>query len=100
MSFSDSKFTESKNATISASSKTGVWEDTRTSLGGLARAAGLYSTTPRIISESKSNRTAASEVVKDFEQSLENLGPSTRRVYVAGARSALRAANLELWQRP
>ena len=33
-----------------------------------------------------------SEVVKDFEQSLENLQPSTRRVYVAGARSAIRAA--------
>src|SRR5277367_1230735 len=32
MSFSDSKFIESKNATISASSKTGVWEDSRTSL--------------------------------------------------------------------
>jgi hypothetical protein len=28
---------ESKNATISASSKTGVWEDSRTNLGGLAR---------------------------------------------------------------
>jgi hypothetical protein len=41
-----------------------------------------------------------SEVVKDFEQSLENLRPSTRRVYVAGARSALRAAKLELWQCP
>jgi hypothetical protein len=41
-----------------------------------------------------------SEVVKEFEQSLENLRPSTRRVYVAGARSALRAANLELWQCP
>ena len=41
-----------------------------------------------------------SEVVKDFEQSLENLRPSTRRVYVAGARSAIRAANLELWQCP
>jgi hypothetical protein len=40
-------------------SKTAVWEDSRTSLGGLARAAGLYSTIPRIISESKSNRTAA-----------------------------------------
>jgi hypothetical protein len=39
-----------------------------------------------------------SEVVKDFEQSLENLRPSTRRVYVAGARAAIRAANLELWQ--
>jgi hypothetical protein len=36
-----------------------VAEYSRTSLGGLARAAGLYSTTPRIISESKSNRTAA-----------------------------------------
>jgi hypothetical protein len=36
MSFNDSKFIESKNATISASSKTGVWEDSRTSLGGLA----------------------------------------------------------------
>jgi hypothetical protein len=33
-----------------------------------------------------------SEVVKDFEQSLENLRPSTRRVYVAGARAAFRAA--------
>jgi hypothetical protein len=41
-----------------------------------------------------------SEVVKDFEQSLENLRPSTRRVYVAGARSAIRAASLELWQCP
>ena len=41
-----------------------------------------------------------SEVVKDFEQSLENLRPSTRRVYVAGARTAIRAAHLELWQRP
>ena len=39
-----------------------------------------------------------SEVVKDFEQSLENLRPSTRRVYVAGARAAIRAASLELWQ--
>ena len=39
-----------------------------------------------------------SEVVKDFEQSLENLRPSTKRVYVAGARSAIRAAKLELWQ--
>ena len=41
-----------------------------------------------------------SEVVKDFEQSLENLRPSTRRVYVAGARAAIRAASLELWQSP
>ena len=32
-----------------------------------------------------------SEVVKEFEQSLENLRPSTRRVYVAVARSAIRA---------
>ena len=40
-----------------------------------------------------------SEVVKDFEQSLENLRPSTRRVYMAGAK-ALRAACLELWQNP
>src|ERR1700726_104797 len=39
MSFNDSKLIESKNATISASSKTGVCEDSRTSLGGLARAA-------------------------------------------------------------
>ena len=59
MSFNESGLIESKNATISASSKTGVWEDSRTSLGGLARAAGLYSTTARIINESKSNRTAA-----------------------------------------
>jgi hypothetical protein len=43
---------------------------------------------------------AISEVVKDFEQSLENLRPSTRRVYVAGARAAIRAASLELWQSP
>jgi hypothetical protein len=41
-----------------------------------------------------------SEVVKDFEQSLENLRPSTRRVYVAVARSAIRSAHLELWQCP
>jgi hypothetical protein len=41
-----------------------------------------------------------SEVVKDFEQSLENLRPSTRRVYMAGAKAALRAACLELWQNP
>jgi hypothetical protein len=39
-----------------------------------------------------------SEVVKDFEQSLAGLRPSTRRVYVAGARAAIRAAGLELWQ--
>ena len=39
-----------------------------------------------------------SEVIKDFEQSLEGLRPSTRRVYVAGAKAALRAACLELWQ--
>jgi hypothetical protein len=43
---------------------------------------------------------AISEVVKDFEQSLENLRPSTRRAYVAGARAAIRAASLELWQCP
>jgi hypothetical protein len=41
-----------------------------------------------------------SEVVKVFEQSLENLRPSTRRVYVAGAKAAIRAASLELWQSP
>ena len=41
-----------------------------------------------------------SEIVKDFEQSLENLRPSTRRVYLAGARAAIRAARLELWQCP
>jgi hypothetical protein len=41
-----------------------------------------------------------SEVVKDFEQSLENLRPSTKRVYMAGARAAIRAASLELWQNP
>ena len=41
-----------------------------------------------------------SEVIKDFEQSLGNLRPSTKRVYVAGARAAIRAASLELWQSP
>ena len=41
-----------------------------------------------------------SEVVKEFEQSLENLRPSTRRIYVAGARTAIRCAHLELWQCP
>ena len=41
-----------------------------------------------------------SQVVKDFEQSLETLRPSTRRVYVAGARAAIRAASLEPWQSP
>jgi hypothetical protein len=39
-----------------------------------------------------------SEVVKDFEQSLQNLRPSTKRVYVAGARAVIRAANLASWQ--
>jgi hypothetical protein len=43
---------------------------------------------------------AISEVVKDFEQSLGNLRPSTKRVYVAAARAAIRAASLELWQSP
>ena len=41
-----------------------------------------------------------SEAVKDFEQSLEKLRPSTRRVYMAGARAAIKAAGLELWQCP
>jgi len=41
-----------------------------------------------------------SEVIEDFEQSLEGLRPSTRRVYVAGARAAIRAAGLELWESP
>jgi hypothetical protein len=41
-----------------------------------------------------------SELIGDFEQSLENLRPSTKRVYVAGARAAIRAASLELWQSP
>ena len=41
-----------------------------------------------------------SEVIEDFEQSLESLRPSTRRVYVAGAKAAIRAACLELWQSP
>ena len=41
-----------------------------------------------------------SEVVKDFELSLQSLRPSTRRVYVAGAGAAIRAASLEPWQSP
>jgi hypothetical protein len=41
---------------------------------------------------------AIREVVKDFEQSIRSLKPSTRRVYLAGARAAIRAARLELWQ--
>jgi hypothetical protein len=41
-----------------------------------------------------------SEVVKEFEQSLENLRPSTRRIYVADAKTAIRCAHLELWQCP
>ena len=43
---------------------------------------------------------AISELLEDFEQSLENLRPSTRRVYVAGARAAIRAAHLEFWRCP
>ena len=39
-----------------------------------------------------------SEVLKDFEQSLAGLRPSTRRLYMAGARAAIRAAGLEPWQ--
>jgi hypothetical protein len=41
---------------------------------------------------------AISEVIKDFEQSIRSLKPSTRRVYVAGAKAAIRAAGLELSQ--
>ena len=41
-----------------------------------------------------------SEVIKEFEQSLESLRPSTRRVYVAAAKTAIRSAHLELWQCP
>jgi hypothetical protein len=41
-----------------------------------------------------------SQVVTDFEQSLQTYRPSTRRVYMAGARAAIRAASLELWQSP
>jgi len=41
-----------------------------------------------------------SKVVKDFEQSLQTYRPSTRRVYVAGARAAIRAASLNLWESP
>jgi hypothetical protein len=41
---------------------------------------------------------AISEVVKDFEESIRSLKPSTRRVYAAGAKAAIRAARLELWQ--
>jgi hypothetical protein len=50
--------------------------------------------------ERASQAKPISEVVKDFEQSLENLRPSTKRVYMAGARAAIRAASLELWQSP
>ena len=70
MSFNESGFIESKNATTSASSKTRVWEDSRTSLGGLARAAGLYSATPRIISESKATgRPQLQEGLRSFGSS-------------------------------
>src|SRR5260221_123446 len=41
---------------------------------------------------------AISEVIKDFEQSLQSPQPSTRRVYVAGAKAAIRATGLELSQ--
>ncbi len=41
---------------------------------------------------------AISEVVKDFEQSIRSLKPSTRRVYLAGAKAAIKGARLELWQ--
>ncbi len=61
-----------------------------------------YLTLERVRREKRVSAQAKpiSEVVKDFEQSLENLRPSTRRVYVAGARAAIRAARLELWQCP
>jgi hypothetical protein len=59
----------------------------------------------KAIFESARSRVSAqakpiSEVVKDFEQSLGNLRPSTKRVYVAGTKAAIRAASLELWQSP
>jgi hypothetical protein len=62
----------------------------------LSYSGGEFETEKRVSAQAK----PISEVVKDFEQSLENLRPSTRRVYLAGARSAIRAANLELWQCP
>jgi hypothetical protein len=52
--------------------------------------------TSREACERASQANPISEVVKDFQQSLENFRPSTRRVYVAGARAAVRAASLEL----
>jgi len=39
-----------------------------------------------------------SELIKDFEQTLQGLQPSTRRVYVAGAKAAIRTAGKELSQ--
>ena len=41
---------------------------------------------------------AISAVIKDFEESIRSLKPSTRRVYAAGAKAAIRAARLELSQ--
>jgi hypothetical protein len=45
------------------------------------RCGGEFAERSRVSAQAK----PISEVVKDFEQSLENLQPSTRRVYVAGA---------------
>lgn len=39
---------------------------------------------------------AISAVIKDFEESIRSLKPSTRRVYAAGAKAAVRATRLEL----
>jgi len=55
---------------------------------------------PEKESVSSAQAKPISEVLEDFEQSLRTYRPSTRRVYVAGARAAIRAASLELWQSP
>jgi hypothetical protein len=51
---------------------------------------GERQTAKRVSAQTK----AISEVVKDFEHSLETYRPSTRRVYVAGARAVIRALRL------
>ena len=98
MSFNDSKFIESKNATISAPSNR--------SMGGFPNQPRRPGPGRWIIFNDPSHHQRIKEqpdgrqVLPLRRPALEGLRPSTRRVYVAGAKAAIRAACLELWQSP
>jgi hypothetical protein len=69
------------------------WFDSQKEIRGIAKLNPFFERTSKL---------ASRRLKREIERrgTLENLRPSTRRVYVAGARAAIRAASLELWQRP